>query len=347
MATRQVSSFELSASEVAALRSLATNGDATDRGARMARALLLAARGKPDTEVAAACGVSSETVGRWRRDFESEGLTTVGRIRPGRGRRRSVSDETIAAIVHDTNHLPPPGSATTWSTRAMAARHGVSKDTIAKIWHQHGVAPGRSRQSTRRSQDGRRSAPTSAAASSNRPVRLDRDRVAAAALRSGLQDLTISGVARTLGVTHGALYRYVKNRDDLAHAATELVARSIDWPSSDLPWSTHLIEAGQRTRRALDRHPGLYAYVIRLGSPPTFAAYEERTFEVLLAAGFPESDAVLAMDMLWHIVQDTAREAETGRYETTPAADQIHRKLTVLVAGLSQLLSGHQSTSRD
>ena len=36
----------------------------------------------------------------------------------------------------DTLTVEPPDGAVCWSTRSMAARHGVSKDTVARIWRQ-------------------------------------------------------------------------------------------------------------------------------------------------------------------------------------------------------------------
>jgi hypothetical protein len=33
----------------------------------------------------------------------------------------------------------PPGGATQWTTRSMAARLGVGKDTVARIWADHNL----------------------------------------------------------------------------------------------------------------------------------------------------------------------------------------------------------------
>jgi len=52
-----------------------------------AKALLLAADGVGNNEVARRCHTSNESVRAWRRRFEAEGVDGVGRIAPGRGRR--------------------------------------------------------------------------------------------------------------------------------------------------------------------------------------------------------------------------------------------------------------------
>ncbi len=43
--------------------------------------------------------------------------------------------------MSDTLHAEPPGGAVCWSTREMAARHGVSKDYVAQVWRERGLRP--------------------------------------------------------------------------------------------------------------------------------------------------------------------------------------------------------------
>jgi transposase len=65
----------------------------------------------------------------------------VGVIAPGRGRKPEISPEVVEAIVHDTLHARPDDDSTHWSTRSMAARHGVGKDTVARIWRARNLKP--------------------------------------------------------------------------------------------------------------------------------------------------------------------------------------------------------------
>ncbi len=71
------------------------------------------------------------TVRRWRTRFSVDGVAGVGRIRPGRGRPPEIPDETIEGTVSDTLGTRPHDGATHWSTRTMADRFGVGKDTVA------------------------------------------------------------------------------------------------------------------------------------------------------------------------------------------------------------------------
>ena len=47
------------------------------------------------------------------------------------------------AVVHDTLHVRPDDGSTHWTTRTMGARHGIGKDTVARIWRKHALKPWR------------------------------------------------------------------------------------------------------------------------------------------------------------------------------------------------------------
>ena len=93
-------------------------------------------------KIARRVGVKADSVRTWRKRFEIERVAGVGRVAPGRGPKASISAETIAAIVADTTSTTP-ADATHWSTRSMAAEHGVGKDTVRRVWKQLGLRPWR------------------------------------------------------------------------------------------------------------------------------------------------------------------------------------------------------------
>ncbi|MGD0220129.1 MAG: IS630 family transposase [Acidimicrobiales bacterium] len=108
-----------------------------------ARALLLAADGVANNEIALRVNVNPNSVRMWRQRFDDEGIAGVGRVAPGRGRKPSLPEGTVAEVVALTmNELPDDGS-TQWSTRSLAQRVGVSHDTVARIWKDHGLKPWR------------------------------------------------------------------------------------------------------------------------------------------------------------------------------------------------------------
>jgi transposase/transposase-like protein len=106
-----------------------------------ARGLLLAADGFANEEIARRCETTPDAVRRWRRKFEAGGVAAVGSIATGRGRKSWLPAGTVAAVVHDTLLTKPEDGSTHWTTRLMAARHGIGKDSVARIWRDHELKP--------------------------------------------------------------------------------------------------------------------------------------------------------------------------------------------------------------
>jgi transposase len=125
----------------AALEKIARSTTLGHRRVIQAKALLLAGEGVGTNEVARRCHTTNESVRAWRRRFEVEGVDGVGRIAKGRGRRSWLPEGTVAAVVHATLHELPEDGSTHWSTRLMAERFGIGKDTVARIWRDHNLKP--------------------------------------------------------------------------------------------------------------------------------------------------------------------------------------------------------------
>jgi transposase len=107
-----------------------------------AKALLWAADGVANEEIARRVGVDSDAVRRWRdRLFADKGIAGVGVIAKGRGRKSWLPPGTVERVLEATAHEAPPGGATHWTTRSLAARLGVGKDTVARIWADHNLKP--------------------------------------------------------------------------------------------------------------------------------------------------------------------------------------------------------------
>ena len=126
--------LEMSVEHREELEVMARSDSLPYRQVRQASALVMAADGVANGAIARAVGVKTDTVRAWRVRFAADGVTAVGRVRPGRGRKPEIPAEVVEAIVADTLGGRPAGGATHWSTRAMAARHGVGKDTVARLW---------------------------------------------------------------------------------------------------------------------------------------------------------------------------------------------------------------------
>ncbi len=134
----------LSPSERQVLESNARSRAAPLRLVERSRAVLLAAQGKQNREIAGELGIGRDTVARWRTRFVRERLRGIERDAPRSGRKPAIGAPTVQKIVQLTTQQTPP-NATHWSTRTMARAVGVSPATVRRVWRAHGLKPHRVR----------------------------------------------------------------------------------------------------------------------------------------------------------------------------------------------------------
>jgi len=109
--------------------------------AQRARIVLACASGRTNTRVARELRLTKQTVGKWRSRFVDARLDgLLDEPRPGTPRR--ISDAQVEQMVTLTLEAKPR-DATHWSTRAMAARCGLSQSTVSRIWRAFGLQPHR------------------------------------------------------------------------------------------------------------------------------------------------------------------------------------------------------------
>ena len=131
----------MTAEQQSALDVMARSSVLPHRTVVQARALLWAADGVANEEIGRRSGVDPDAMRRWRRRFAESGVDGVGKIAKDRGRRSWLAEGTVAAVVHDTLHAMPDDGSTHWLTRLMAERHGIGKDSVARIWRDHSLRP--------------------------------------------------------------------------------------------------------------------------------------------------------------------------------------------------------------
>lgn len=105
------------------------------------RIVLACAEGLSNKEVAGRVGVSQPTVGKWRSRFVALRLDGLGDD-PRPGRPPSITAEEVEDVVVATLESTPR-NATHWSRSSMAARSGLSKSTIGRIWRAFELKPHR------------------------------------------------------------------------------------------------------------------------------------------------------------------------------------------------------------
>jgi transposase len=94
--------------------------------------------------VARRAGVSRPAVWRWQRRFAELGVDGLLRDKPRRPGKPPLPRETVERVVALTCS-EPPGEATHWTGRAMAAAVGIGLSSVQRIWRAHKLQPHRIR----------------------------------------------------------------------------------------------------------------------------------------------------------------------------------------------------------
>lgn len=133
--------IELSAQERATLQRWTRRHTTSQALALRSRIVLACAEGDSNIAIATKLGVNKATVGKWRNRFAVDRLEGLGDA-PRPGAARKIGDDVVEAIVVETLETAPR-DATHWSTRSMAERHGISRQSVSEIWRAFGLKPWR------------------------------------------------------------------------------------------------------------------------------------------------------------------------------------------------------------
>lgn len=170
-----------------------------------------------------------------------------------------------------------------------------------------------------------------------RPRRIDQGTILAAAAQMSAGELSIPDLARRLGVSVAAVYRYVSGRDEVLELLGRQAMATLALPPRDRRhWAQWLMGYAAALREALRRFPGRISHV-HPGAPysPTSLDRVETFLSVLTHAGFSDAEAM----MTYLLIVDTVfgfvhRELETAAEDR---AGRSYRKL------FYQTLAGRES----
>jgi AcrR family transcriptional regulator len=127
-----------------------------------------------------------------------------------------------------------------------------------------------------------------------RPPRLSQEQIVAAALEVGIANLTMAAVADRLATTHQALYRWVRNRDELVALVADAYVQRLDVaPVAGEDWRTWLRRFADSLRRTvLDNLPGFAAEgLTTFRTTLPFLRLNQTALRVLTGAGFTPAEA--------------------------------------------------------
>src|SRR5919205_2720385 len=141
---REGITVEVSAADRARLEAIAADRNSRQKHAWRAKIILATADGGGTAEIVRRTGKSKPCVWRWQERFMREGVPGLLRDKTRKPGRAPLPAETVRRVVELTLG-EPPGEATHWTGRAMAAAAGVSLRSVQRIWRAHRLTPHRVR----------------------------------------------------------------------------------------------------------------------------------------------------------------------------------------------------------
>jgi len=115
----------------------------------------------------------------------------------------------------------------------------------------------------------------------------------------GLDALTMRNLADRLGVVPNALYRHVKDKDDLLDGVLDEAVASVPLPPGHLGWADGLVAMATAIRATMLEHPAITSLVVsRPSLGPASLAIGEYGFGVMLEAGFTPRLAERSLNLI-------------------------------------------------
>jgi transposase len=126
------------------LEAVVEDGNSKQKHVWRAQIILASADGCGTMEIMRRTGVSKPTIWRWQARFLEQGVNGLLRDATRPPGKAPVSKSKVREVLELTRS-PPPGEATHWTLRAMAAQVGLAWSTVRLIWRKHGLVPHRFR----------------------------------------------------------------------------------------------------------------------------------------------------------------------------------------------------------
>jgi AcrR family transcriptional regulator len=183
---------------------------------------------------------------------------------------------------------------------------------------------------------------TTQAGDRDRRRTLTRERVVAEALTviaaHGVDGLSMRALATRLGVVPAALYRHVRNREQLLDLVLDGVLAEVDYQlDHSLAWTEQVKILAHRLRMVLENHPGI-AGLLKTRDPlgPHSLAVAEAFLAPLHAAGLPPRETGLAFSLLYDYTLGFALSGPTSineqRVRDAATRSKLHTFLRSLPA---------------
>lgn len=179
--------------------------------------------------------------------------------------------------------------------------------------------------------------------------RLSADAIAQAVIDVGFENASLVAVAQHLSVGHGALYRYIGDRDGMMRSALERLTASYPWPALVDDWETTLWNEARAWWALCDDHAGFVATLASTpGLPPAMGARSLAVAVHLTASGVGNYDALVVTDFAVGLVHNvfhwaSQRQAILDQALSMSPEDAAQRVAGVprdMVAALADAMAG-------
>src|ERR1700722_7288647 len=124
------------------LESMARAGTTPQKTARKCTAVLLPSQGVSNYSIAQRTGLSRPTILAARVAFTERAIEGIRKAKTRERSRRALIPEVEQKIL-DTTLKTRPVDATHWSVRVLAAKLGVSRMMVQRVWQHYDIQPHR------------------------------------------------------------------------------------------------------------------------------------------------------------------------------------------------------------
>lgn len=129
--------------------------------------------------------------------------------------------------------------------------------------------------------------------------RISAEQISEAVLDLGFDQASLNAVAAELGVKHGALYRYIGDRDGMMRTALDLAIARFQWPEPATDWRRTMHNEALAWWDFCTTHRGFVEVLSEVGTvPPSLALRSLTVATRLWELGVEATDAVLIVDLV-------------------------------------------------
>jgi AcrR family transcriptional regulator len=165
--------------------------------------------------------------------------------------------------------------------------------------------------------------------------------------REGIEALSMRKLGQELGVDAMALYRHVRNKDDMLDGIVEVIVAEIDRPPATDNWKVALRAQSMAARRVMLRHPwARRVFEDRPKGGPAFLAYVEIVLATLRDGGFPIELAHHVLHLMGSRIFGFTQDLMEDKTQTVPSPEDAAVLMRAL-APFPRVIEMAQSVSHD